>query len=64
MNTVVKFRINNPVVRIQEESEFYQMSDFVADFGGYLGLLMGASVLTFYNICEAVAIKVMRHFGS
>ena len=27
----------------------YDINDFVADFGGYLGLLLGHSVLTFYD---------------
>ena len=27
----------------------YDGNDFVADFGGYLGLLLGHSILTFYD---------------
>ena len=54
--------VNNPTVKIQEESQFYQMSDFGADIGGYLGLLMGASVFTLYSVCEALVVKMMKHF--
>ena len=56
-NLVVKFEINNPVLTVQEEAKFYQMSDFIADFGGYMGLLLGASCFTFYELGEAFAKK-------
>ena len=28
----------------------YDLKSFVADFGGYLGLLLGSSILTFYDL--------------
>ena len=28
----------------------YDLTNFIADFGGYLGLLLGCSLLTFYDL--------------
>ena len=33
-------------VIVQEEYEIYTIESFVADVGGYLGLLLGASILS------------------
>ena len=32
-----------------EETFIYGYGDLVADFGGYLGLLLGASLITLYD---------------
>ncbi len=40
-------------VAVQRYSIAYGFSNFVADFGGYLGLLLGASLLSLYD--DAVA---------
>ena len=34
--------------QLQEEYVMYDMNDFIADVGGYLGLLLGHSVLSVY----------------
>ena len=31
----------------------YDLTNFIADFGGYLGLLLGCSLLTFYDLGKA-----------
>ena len=44
-----------------EEYELYGLSSFVADVGGFLGLLLGASLLSI--ICQAhdfVTKKIMK----
>ena len=33
-------------VDIEEQKWLYSKDDFIADFGGYLGLLLGASVIS------------------
>ena len=38
--------------RYNEQTQYftYDIKSFVADFGGYLGLLLGSSLLTFYDL--------------
>ncbi len=36
------------------------MANFIADFGGYLGLLLGHSLLTFYDVGKEL---VLRHIA-
>ena len=36
--------------QISQQVRLYTMTNFIADFGGYLGLLLGASVLSFFDI--------------
>ena len=36
-------------LKVPKEYLTYDGNDFVADFGGYLGLLLGHSILTFYD---------------
>ena len=36
-------------VQIMEESLAYTFINLVAEFGGYLGILMGASILSLYE---------------
>lgn len=42
-----------------EEEEFfdYGFKDFVADFGGYLGLLLGHSILSFFDFWQELCLK-------
>ena len=59
-NLEVKMEMDSPIVTVQEEAKFYQMSDLIADAGGYMGLLLGASVFTFFELFEAFAQKFSR----
>ena len=42
------------------ERKLYTLDDFVADVGGYLGLLVGVSMLAIYDWACKVAGKVLR----
>ena len=58
---------NSYLFQIITEQWFYDISNFVADFGGYMGLLLGASVITLYEqgkrICTSVAILWREKYG-
>ncbi len=41
-------------VKVFTEEASYGFASFVADFGGYLGLFLGASFLTFYDIFSSL----------
>ena len=41
-----------------EEKWLYDLSNFIADVGGYMGLLLGASVLTVYNMALKALARV------
>ncbi len=51
-SSVISFSFDSqmPVVVVRH-SLSYMFPNFVADFGGYLGLLLGASVLSVYDMC-------------
>ena len=40
----------------------YAMYSFIADFGGYLGLLLGASILSFYDDTSTFLSFVKSYF--
>ena len=46
---------------VKEEILRYDLLDFVAEFGGVLGLLMGASILSTYDFMRGV-LKVVIGF--
>ena len=41
-------------VEVIEETLAYKFQDLFADFGGYLGLLLGASIMSLYDIIMEV----------
>ena len=43
-----------------EESLAYTLISIVGDFGGYLGILMGASILSVYDIILYIFHKVFK----
>ena len=45
---------------VVEEYIGYDFSSFVSDFGGYLGLLLGHSILTFYDFGWEITKKVIK----
>lgn len=45
----VTFVINQKEVKIIKEVYLYDFYNFIADFGGYLGLLLGGSILTVFD---------------
>ena len=42
---------------VTEEVLAYTIEDLVADFGGYLGLLLGASILSMYDFITQIKLK-------
>ena len=42
---------------VTEEVLAYTIEDLVADFGGYLGLLLGASILSMYDFISQIKLK-------
>ena len=48
--TMVTLMMPSDEVEIHEEVRLYTMANFIADFGGFLGLLLGASVLSLFDI--------------
>ena len=42
---------------VTEEVLAYTIEDLVADFGGYLGLLLGASILSMYDFITQIKWK-------
>ena len=47
-----------------EELLVYGYGDLLADFGGYLGLLLGASLVSFYEIIVASCQKLKLMYNS
>ncbi|TRY76680.1 hypothetical protein TCAL_16979 [Tigriopus californicus] len=41
-----------PEIVVETENLAYDLNDLIGDIGGYLGLLLGASVLTIWDICS------------
>ena len=46
-------------VQVKEEIFMYDGQDLIADFGGIMGLLLGASILSFYDFIENVLRKLI-----
>ena len=47
--TVIHFHMFGGMYYERTQYLIYQNPNFIADFGGYLGLLLGCSLLTFYD---------------
>ncbi len=45
---------------MRQEYFLYRFSSLIADFGGYLGLLMGHSLLSLYDTWRDLALKLLR----
>ena len=48
---------------LREEYYIYNWGSFIADVGGYLGLLLGSSALSMYHIITPLLIKQMRRLA-
>ena len=55
--TMVTLMMPSDEVEIHEEVRLYTMANFIADFGGFLGLLLGASVNSFLDIILEIISK-------
>ena len=48
--TYIRFFLPSvPKVTVQEEIRIYDMNNFIADVGGYIGLMLGMSILSFFD---------------
>ena len=47
-------------IEVQKESLVYDYQDLLADFGGYLGLLLGVSMLSIYDYALELFIKIFQ----
>ena len=49
-------------VEIIQQVRLYTMTNFIADFGGYLGLLLGASMMSLFDlILKCIRILRQKH---
>ena len=48
--TMVTIIMPTDEVEIIQQVRLYSIANFIADFGGYLGLLLGASVLSMFDV--------------
>ena len=46
----IGFMIKDGAIDITHETPMYDENDFISDFGGMMGLLLGASVLSLYEL--------------
>ena len=56
----LQFRILDSSYEEKEQYMIYDMDSFVADIGGYMGLLLGSSLLSLYMTLEAALKKFFR----
>ena len=54
---IIRLEYEDGSYKLTEEYEDYDMSSFIADVGGYLGLLLGYSVLSIYYIINDLMAK-------
>ena len=50
--------------KLQEQYLAYNLDSLIADFGGYLGLLLGHSILSFYDLGLGFLKKFSCCFGA
>ena len=59
MHIIIKNYLLNKI-EVQKESLVYGYQDLLADFGGYLGLLLGVSMLSIYDYTLELFIKIFQ----
>ena len=62
----IEFRILDNSFKVEEQYVLYGMDSFIADVGGYMGLLLGISLLSIYRAVEHSTKKIFgrtRHGG-
>lgn len=57
---VWKFGVRDTTIQISEEKLLYDETNFIADVGGYLGLLLGVSAVTLYEWAELACDTALR----
>ena len=51
---VLRLRITDRSFEERKQYIIYDMDSFIADVGGYMGLLLGYSIMSLYNEIEAL----------
>ena len=51
------------MLKIEEEHYFYDLNSFIADVGGYFGLLFGLSVFDLYDLISDLFEQMRNVFG-
>ena len=59
----LEFQILDSSYQVEEEYVLYEMDSFIADVGGYMGLLLGSSLLSIYMTLEECIRKISRMGG-
>ena len=59
--TTFSFIIPSNTYYERKQYTIYAWNNFVADFGGYLGLLLGSSLLTLYDEGKELIAKIFRY---
>ena len=54
--TTITILMPSNEMEIVKQVRLYTMTNFIADFGGYLGLLLGASFMSFINQIDQILI--------
>ena len=56
----IQFRILDSSYKVEEQYILYEMDSFIADVGGYMGLLLGFSLLSIYMAFEDCIGKIAK----
>ena len=57
---LLQFYYEDTVVKLSKEIHVYDVGSLVGDIGGYLGLFLGASALSLFEVAEALVNKVWK----
>ena len=52
--------LENKII-IEEEFQVYNIKQWIGDFGGYLGLLFGASIPSLFELLQSLFDRIKRH---
>ena len=59
----LRFRISHGTEEERTQYYRYEFNSFIADVGGYMGLLLGFSMLSIYNEIDRLSGKIKAWFG-
>ena len=57
------FRIKDKIVNVRKQYVIYDSNSFIADVGGFMGLLLGFSLLSIYDEIEGLIKKLKKKLG-
>lgn len=57
------FSILDNVVDVRKQYVIYDFNSFIADVGGFMGLLLGFSLLSIYDEIEGLLKKLKKKLG-